>query len=39
MKYFLLFMLCCPVGLVLAGEPSSLRFQRVVIYDNWHNTI
>jgi FG-GAP-like repeat/FG-GAP repeat len=33
MKNFLLLLLCCSVGLVLAGAPSPLRFQRVVIDD------
>ena len=33
MKNLLLLPLCCCAGLVLAGEPSSLRFQRAVIDD------
>ena len=33
MKNLLSILLCCCAGLVLAGEPSSLRFQRVVIGD------
>jgi len=33
MKHFLLFLLCCSVGLVLASELPPLWFQRVVIDD------
>ena len=31
MKNLLLLLLCCSAGLVLAGEPVSLRFQRAVL--------
>lgn len=33
MKYMLLFLAWCCGGLVVAGEPSSLRFQRTVVDD------